>query len=73
MNIYIIYNYWELLLSLIILEQSKSKDNILIISGNEIDNEILIKLEKYYKFIKFNFKSNKFIKLFTFYYKINYI
>ena len=72
MNIYIIYNYWELLLSLIILEQSKSKDNILIISGNEIDNEILIKLEKYYKFIKFNFKSNKFIKLFTFYYKINY-
>ena len=46
MNIYIIYNYWELLLSLIILEQSKSKDNILIISGNEIDNEILIKLEK---------------------------
>lgn len=72
MNIYIIYNYWELLLYLIILEQSKSKDNILIISGNEIDNEILIKLEKYYKFIKFNFKSNKFIKLFTFYYKINY-
>ena len=43
MNIYIIYNYWELFLSLIILEQNKLEDNILIISGNEIDSEILMK------------------------------
>ena len=72
MNIYIIYNYWELFLSLIILKQNKAEESILIIIGNEIDKEILIKLKKNYNFIKFNFRTNKFIKFLTFYYKINY-
>ena len=43
MNIYIIYNYWELLLSLILIEQENNKNNLLIVVENEIDKKIIEK------------------------------
>ena len=72
MNLYIIYNYWEILLSLLVLEKNKDRNNILLIVENEIEEELLKRLEKRYKVLRFNIKPNKFLKFLTYYYKIDY-
>ena len=72
MNLYIIYNYWEILLSLLVLEKNKDRNNILLIVENEIEEELLKRLEKRYKVLRFNIKPNKFSKFLTYYYKIDY-
>ena len=72
MNLYIIYNYWEILLSLLVLEKNKDGNNILLIVENEIEEELLKRLEKKYKVLRFNIKPNRFSKFLTYYYKINY-
>lgn len=71
MNIYIIYNYWELLLSLMILEtQEKNKNNLLIIVKNEIKDIIIKKLKGKYNILEYSFSPNRVLRLFSFYYKI---
>lgn len=72
MNLYIIYNYWEILLSLLVLEKNKDRNNILLIVENEIEEDLLRRIEKKYKVLRFNIKPNKFSKFLTYYYKINY-
>lgn len=72
MNIYIIYNYWEILLSLLVLENSKNEDSILLIVENEIEEKIISRLEEKYKIIKFNFSPNRILRFLFFYYKVNY-
>lgn len=73
MNIYIIYNYWELLLSLILIGQENNKNNLLIVVENEIDKKIIDKLKKNYEIEQFNFSTNKFLRFILFYYKIYYL
>ena len=46
MNLYIIYNYWEILLSLLVLEKNKDRNNILLIVENEIEEDLLRRIEK---------------------------
>ena len=71
MNIYIIYNYWELLLSLMILEtQEKNKNNLVIIVKNEIKDIIIKKLKGKYNILEYSFSPNRVLRLFSFYYKI---
>ena len=71
MNIYIIYNYWELLLSLMILEtQEKNKNNLLIIVKNEIKDIIIKKLKGKYNILEYSFSPNRVLRLLSFYYKI---
>lgn len=72
MNLYIIYNYWEILLSLLVLEKNKDRNNILLIVENEIEEDLLRRIEEKYKVLRFNIKPNKFSKFLTYYYKINY-
>ena len=45
-NMYVIYGYWEILLSLLILEKHKDENNILLIVENEIEENLLLRLEK---------------------------
>lgn len=73
MNIYIIYNYWELLLSLILIGQGKNKNNLLIVVENEIDKEIIDRLKENYKVEQFNFSSNRFLRFALYYYKVHYL
>ena len=73
MNIYIIYNYWELLLSLILIGQENNKNNLLIVVENEIDKKIIDRLKKNYEIEQFNFSTNKFLRFILFYYKIYYL
>ena len=73
MNIYIIYNYWELLLSLILIEQENNKNNLLIVVENEIDKKIIDRLEENYKIERFNFSTNRFLRFVSYYYKVHYL
>ena len=68
MNIYIIYNYWELLLSLILIGQENNKNNLLIVVENEIDKKIIDRLKKNYEIEQFNFSTNRFLR-FIYYYE----
>ena len=72
MNIYIVYNYWELLLSLMILEaQEKNKNNLLIVVKNEIKESIIQKLKNKYNVLEYSFSPNRILRLLSFYYKIH--
>ena len=71
-NMYVIYGYWEILLSLLILEKHKDENNILLIVENEIEENLLLRLEKNYNVLRFRIKPNKFLKFLTYYYRINY-
>jgi len=73
MNIYIIYNYWELLLSLILIGQGKNKNNLLIVVENEIDKEIIDRLKENYKVEQFKFSPNRFLRFALYYYKVHYL
>ena len=61
-NMYVIYGYWEILLSLLILEKHKDENNILLIVENEIEENLLLRLEKNYNVLRFRIKPNKFLK-----------
>ena len=73
MNIYIIYNYWELLLSLILIGQENNKNNLLIVVENEIDKKIIDRLKKNYEIEQFNFSTNRFLRFALYYYKVHYL
>ena len=73
MNIYIIYNYWELLLSLILIGQENNKNNLLIVVENEIDKKIIDRLKKNYEIEQFNFSTNRFLRFVSYYYKVHYL
>ena len=73
MNIYIIYNYWELLLSLILIGQENNKNNLLIVVENEIDKKIIDRLKKNYEIEQFNFSTNRFLRFVLYYYKVHYL
>ncbi len=70
-KIYIIYNYWELFISLILLNgENKGNENILIINNEKIDKRVLRKIKNKYKVKEFHFFSNIFIKFLTYYFKL---
>lgn len=70
-KIYIIYNYWELFLSLILIHScNKNYNNILFINIEKFDKVIIEKIEKKYQVKKFDFLSNKIIKFFSYYFKL---
>lgn len=69
-RIYIVYNYWELLIAILLAYKNKEKDNIFLINTNEIEKSILEKLETRYQVEKFRFSSSKIQKFLLYYFRL---
>lgn len=69
-RVYIVYNYWELLISLILAYQNQEKENIFFLNSTKISKSIILNLQNKYQVEKFKFSSSRIIKFFSYYFKL---